>query len=179
MCRLLPSQELSPGELVGWFRGVDRSLLLQGWRNRAFRTPSACSCTCCAASRCAGTRAGVGRRAQAAFLTCLYLAYSYMGNEISLPAQALPSWSPTRSASGNAACASSSGSSPQMLRLNADPTSSRRSSRPQERGRGLRQRREGYTQRGWRRDPSLTPSSSAARDSCAAGAKHWTMNLDR
>ena len=27
--------------------------------------------------------------------------------------------------------------------------------------------------------PAASSSSSAARDSCATGAKHWTMNLDR
>lgn len=79
-------KELSPGELVGWFRGVDRSLLLQGWQDQAFITPANLVFVyllCRESLR--GDELASAAELQAAFLTCLYLAYSYMGNEISYP----------------------------------------------------------------------------------------------
>uniref|UniRef100_A0A8V5FV43 Uncharacterized protein n=1 Tax=Melopsittacus undulatus TaxID=13146 RepID=A0A8V5FV43_MELUD len=79
-------KELSPGELISWFRSVDRSLLLQGWQDQGFITPANLVFVyllCREALR--GEDIGTQAELQAAFLTCLYLAYSYMGNEISYP----------------------------------------------------------------------------------------------
>ncbi|XP_015284371.1 PREDICTED: cyclin-dependent kinase 5 activator 2-like, partial [Gekko japonicus] len=79
-------KELSPGELIGWFRSVDRSLLLQGWQDQGFITPANLVFVyllCREALQ--GDQIGSQAELQAAFLTCLYLAYSYMGNEISYP----------------------------------------------------------------------------------------------
>uniref|UniRef100_A0A8C3NU63 Cyclin-dependent kinase 5 activator n=1 Tax=Cyanoderma ruficeps TaxID=181631 RepID=A0A8C3NU63_9PASS len=79
-------KELSPGELISWFRSVDRSLLLQGWQDQGFITPANLVFVyllCREALR--GEDIGSQAELQAAFLTCLYLAYSYMGNEISYP----------------------------------------------------------------------------------------------
>nr|XP_021147588.1 cyclin-dependent kinase 5 activator 2 [Columba livia] len=77
---------LSPGELISWFRSVDRSLLLQGWQDQGFITPAKKKIVyllCREALR--GEDIGSQAELQATFLTCLYLAYSYMGNEISYP----------------------------------------------------------------------------------------------
>ncbi|XP_066465788.1 cyclin-dependent kinase 5 activator 2 [Tiliqua scincoides] len=79
-------KELSPGELIGWFRSVDRSLLLQGWQDQGFITPANLVFVyllCREALQ--GDQIGSPAELQASFLTCLYLAYSYMGNEISYP----------------------------------------------------------------------------------------------
>ncbi|NXS67247.1 CD5R2 kinase, partial [Pandion haliaetus] len=72
--------------LISWFRSVDRSLLLQGWQDQGFITPANLVFVyllCREALR--GEDIGSQAELQAAFLTCLYLAYSYMGNEISYP----------------------------------------------------------------------------------------------
>lgn len=79
-------KDLSPGELIGWFRSVDRSLLLQGWQDQGFITPANLVFVyllCREALQ--GDKIGTPSELQASFLTCLYLAYSYMGNEISYP----------------------------------------------------------------------------------------------
>ncbi|XP_026521108.1 cyclin-dependent kinase 5 activator 2 [Pseudonaja textilis] len=79
-------KDLSPGELIGWFRSVDRSLLLQGWQDQGFITPANLVFVyllCREALQ--GDQIGSQAELQASFLTCLYLAYSYMGNEISYP----------------------------------------------------------------------------------------------
>ncbi|XP_061465322.1 cyclin-dependent kinase 5 activator 2 [Rhineura floridana] len=79
-------KELSPGEVIGWFRSVDRSLLLQGWQDQGFITPANLVFVyllCREALQ--GDQIGSPAELQASFLTCLYLAYSYMGNEISYP----------------------------------------------------------------------------------------------
>uniref|UniRef100_A0A2K5UH13 Uncharacterized protein n=1 Tax=Macaca fascicularis TaxID=9541 RepID=A0A2K5UH13_MACFA len=117
-------------------------------------------------------RAGVGRRA-AGRLPHLPLPRLLLhGQRDLLPTQALP-----RGARQGALLAALP--APHPAAQPADAAAQRRPpllhaglSRPQERGRGRRQRR-GPTERG------ASAASSAARDSCAAGAKHWTMNLDR
>ncbi|XP_075789056.1 cyclin-dependent kinase 5 activator 2 [Pelodiscus sinensis] len=79
-------KELSPGELIAWFRSVDRALLLQGWQDQGFITPANLVFVyllCREALR--GEEIGSPAELQAAFLTCLYLAYSYLGHEISYP----------------------------------------------------------------------------------------------
>ncbi|XP_019342525.2 cyclin-dependent kinase 5 activator 2 [Alligator mississippiensis] len=79
-------KELSPGEPAAWFRAVDRALLLQGWQEQGFITPANLVFVyllCREALR--GDELGSAAELQAAFLTCLYLAYSYLGNEISYP----------------------------------------------------------------------------------------------
>ncbi|EGW11878.1 Cyclin-dependent kinase 5 activator 2 [Cricetulus griseus] len=65
--------------------------------------------------------------------------------------------------------------SPQMLRLNADPHFFTQVFQD------LKNEGEAAASTGGPPSggASTTSSSSTARDSCAAGAKHWTMNLDR
>ncbi|XP_069472960.1 cyclin-dependent kinase 5 activator 2 [Ambystoma mexicanum] len=79
-------KELTPGELIAWFRGVDRSLLLQGWQDQGFITPANLVFVYLLCREAlSGDELGTAGELRAAFLTCLYLAYSYMGNEISYP----------------------------------------------------------------------------------------------
>nr|XP_033800029.1 cyclin-dependent kinase 5 activator 2 [Geotrypetes seraphini] len=78
-------KELSPAEVAGWFRAVDRALLLQGWQEQGFISPANLVFVYLLCREAVGTELGSAAELHAAFLTCLYLAYSYMGNEISYP----------------------------------------------------------------------------------------------
>ncbi|KAJ3609247.1 hypothetical protein NHX12_023771, partial [Muraenolepis orangiensis] len=83
-CHRLP--RLSPGEPALWLRAVDRALLLQGWQDQAFVTPANVVFVymlCRQVVR--GDRVASERELRATLLTCLYLSYAYMGNEISYP----------------------------------------------------------------------------------------------
>uniref|UniRef100_A0A2K6TRL7 Cyclin-dependent kinase 5 activator n=1 Tax=Saimiri boliviensis boliviensis TaxID=39432 RepID=A0A2K6TRL7_SAIBB len=161
-------KELSPGELVGWFRGVDRSLLLQGWQDQAFITPANLVFVyllCRESLR--GDELASAAELQAAFLTCLYLAYSYMGNEISYPLKPFLV-EPDKERFWQRCLRLIQRLSPQMLRLNADPHF-------------FTQVFQDLKNEGEAAASGGGPASGGApaRDSCAAGAKHWTMNLDR
>ncbi|CAI9553996.1 unnamed protein product [Staurois parvus] len=78
-------KELNPGEPTMWFRNVDRSLLLQGWQDQGFITPANLVFVYLLCREAIGDELSSEYELQACFLTCLYLAYSYMGNEISYP----------------------------------------------------------------------------------------------
>ncbi|KAM8933687.1 cyclin-dependent kinase 5 activator 2 [Pelodytes ibericus] len=78
-------KELSPGEPTMWFRNVDRSLLLQGWQDQGFITPANLVFVYLLCREAIEDDVASEYELQATFLTCLYLAYSYMGNEISYP----------------------------------------------------------------------------------------------
>ncbi|NXO97316.1 CD5R1 kinase, partial [Certhia brachydactyla] len=114
-------KELSPGELISWFRSVDRSLLLQGWQDQGFITPANLVFVyllCREALR--GEDIGSQAELQAAFLTCLYLAYSYMGNEISYPLKPFLVES-CKEAFWDRCLSIIDLMSPKMLQVNADP----------------------------------------------------------
>ncbi|XP_010584672.2 cyclin-dependent kinase 5 activator 2 [Loxodonta africana] len=167
-------KELSPGELVGWFRGVDRSLLLQGWQDQAFITPANLVFVyllCRESLR--GDELASAAELQAAFLTCLYLAYSYMGNEISYPLKPFLV-EPDKERFWQRCLRLIQRLSPQMLRLNADPHFFTQVFQD------LKNEGEAAAGGAGGLPSGAAPAAaSAARDSCAAGAKHWTMNLDR
>ncbi|XP_043854093.1 LOW QUALITY PROTEIN: cyclin-dependent kinase 5 activator 2 [Dromiciops gliroides] len=161
-------KELSPGELVGWFRGVDRSLLLQGWQDQAFITPANLVFVyllCREALR--GDELGSAAELQAAFLTCLYLAYSYMGNEISYPLKPFLV-EPDKERFWQRCLRLIQRLSAQMLRLNADPHFFTQ----------VFQDLKNEGEVGMGAGGPTGGGATNARDS-NAGAKHWTMNLDR
>ncbi|MBN3323956.1 CD5R2 kinase, partial [Atractosteus spatula] len=86
MCRrCFKLKELSPNEIILWFRNVDRSLLLQGWQDQGFITPANLVFVYLLCREAVSDDISSEYELQATFLTCLYLAYSYMGNEISYP----------------------------------------------------------------------------------------------
>ncbi|XP_071896873.1 cyclin-dependent kinase 5 activator 2 [Anas platyrhynchos] len=143
-------KELSPGELIAWFRSVDRSLLLQGWQDQGFITPANLVFVyllCREALR--GEEIGSQAELQAAFLTCLYLAYSYMGNEISYPLKPFLVEG-DKGRFWERCLGIIQRLSAKMLRINADP--------------------HYFTQLF-----QDLKSEGEARD----GAKHWTISLDR
>uniref|UniRef100_V9KXD3 Cyclin-dependent kinase 5 activator n=1 Tax=Callorhinchus milii TaxID=7868 RepID=V9KXD3_CALMI len=78
-------KHLNPSEPVLWFRNVDRSLLIQGWQDQGFITPANVVFVYLLCREMVDEEIASDFELQATFLTCLYLAYSYMGNEISYP----------------------------------------------------------------------------------------------
>jgi cyclin-dependent kinase 5 activator 1 len=73
------------GDAVMWLRTVDRSLLLQGWQDIAFINPANVVFVYMLVRELVSEEILTEHELQAVVLTCLYLSYSYMGNEISYP----------------------------------------------------------------------------------------------
>ncbi|XP_057708679.1 cyclin-dependent kinase 5 activator 2b [Corythoichthys intestinalis] len=78
-------KELNSGEVILWFRNIDRTLLLQGWQDQGFITPANVVFVYLLCEATLEESVASPAELQGAFQTCLYLAYSYMGNEISYP----------------------------------------------------------------------------------------------
>ncbi|XP_056143199.1 cyclin-dependent kinase 5 activator 1-like isoform X1 [Lampris incognitus] len=78
-------KRLAPTDPVLWLRSVDRSLLLQGWQDQGFITPANVVFLYMLCRDVVSSEVASERELQASLLTCLYLSYSYMGNEISYP----------------------------------------------------------------------------------------------
>lgn len=78
-------KDFQAGDAVMWLRTVDRSLLLQGWQDVAFINPANVVFVYMLVRELVAEDVGSEAELQAVVLTCLYLSYSYMGNEISYP----------------------------------------------------------------------------------------------
>ncbi|KAL3970346.1 tyrosine-protein phosphatase non-receptor type 11 [Sarotherodon galilaeus] len=78
-------KELNSGEVILWFRNIDRTLLLQGWQDQGFITPANVVFVYLLCEDTISDSTDSSAELQGTFQTCLYLAYSYMGNEISYP----------------------------------------------------------------------------------------------
>ncbi|XP_064455035.1 cyclin-dependent kinase 5 activator 1-like [Ornithodoros turicata] len=78
-------RDFQPGDAVLWLRTVDRSLLLQGWQDIAFINPANVVFLYMLVRELVDEDVSSERELQAVLLTCLYLSYAYMGNEISYP----------------------------------------------------------------------------------------------
>ncbi|XP_048049202.1 cyclin-dependent kinase 5 activator 2b [Megalobrama amblycephala] len=78
-------KEITSSEVILWFRNVDRTLLLQGWQDHGFITPANLVFVYLLVRETVTTDVDNPRELHGTFLTCLYLAYSYIGNEISYP----------------------------------------------------------------------------------------------
>ena len=72
-------------DAIVWLRTVDRSLLLQGWQDIAFINPANVVFVYMLVREILPVDIDNEHDLQATVLTCLYLSYSYMGNEISYP----------------------------------------------------------------------------------------------
>lgn len=81
-CKL---KDFQAGDAVMWLRTVDRSLLLQGWQDVAFINPANVVFVYMLVRELVQDDIACEQELQAVVLTCLYLSYSYMGNEISYP----------------------------------------------------------------------------------------------
>lgn len=78
-------RDFQAGDAVMWLRTVDRSLSLQGWQDVAFINPANVVFVYMLVRELVDGDEASKRELQATVLTCLYLSYSYMGNEISYP----------------------------------------------------------------------------------------------
>ncbi|XP_015109090.1 cyclin-dependent kinase 5 activator 1 isoform X1 [Diachasma alloeum] len=78
-------RDFQAGDAVMWLRTVDRSLLLQGWQDVPFINPANVVFVYMLVRELVDGEEASERELQATVLTCLYLSYSYMGNEISYP----------------------------------------------------------------------------------------------
>lgn len=78
-------RDFQPGDCIMWLRTVDRSLLLQGWQDIAFINPANVVFVYLLVRDCVDQNIVKETELQAVVLACLYLSYSYMGNEISYP----------------------------------------------------------------------------------------------
>ncbi|XP_078737697.1 cyclin-dependent kinase 5 activator 1-like [Lampetra fluviatilis] len=78
-------KQLSPTEPSLWLRAVDRALLLQGWQEQCFITPSNVVFLYLLCRDSVAESLATESELRATLLTCLYLSYSYMGSEISYP----------------------------------------------------------------------------------------------
>lgn len=78
-------RDFQAGDAVMWLRTVDRSLLLQGWQDVAFINPANVVFVYMLVRDLVQEDIECEQDLQAVVLTCLYLSYSYMGNEISYP----------------------------------------------------------------------------------------------
>ncbi|XP_028673671.1 cyclin-dependent kinase 5 activator 1 [Erpetoichthys calabaricus] len=114
-------KHLSPTEPILWLRSVDRSLLLQGWQDQAFVTPAnVVFVYLLCRDVIDGDLVATEHDLRAALLTCLYLSYSYMGNEISYPLKPFLVES-AKEAFWDRCLRIIDTMSAKMLRINADP----------------------------------------------------------
>ncbi|KAK5890683.1 cyclin-dependent kinase 5 activator 2b [Pseudochaenichthys georgianus] len=86
MCRrCFKLKELKSSDVILWFRNIDRTLLLQGWQDQGFITPANVVFVYLLCEDTIEDSVDTAAELQGTFQTCLYLSYSYMGNEISYP----------------------------------------------------------------------------------------------
>ncbi|KAM3724132.1 Cyclin-dependent kinase 5 activator [Dirofilaria immitis] len=80
-------RHFEPAQLVMWLRTVDRALLMQGWQDVAFINPANLVFVYMLVKNMVGNDVTIKtvEELQSIVLTCLYISYSYMGNEISYP----------------------------------------------------------------------------------------------
>lgn len=117
--------QFSASDAIMWLRTVDRSLLLQGWQDIVFINPANIVFIYLLVSHevnsTGTTELPSERSVQALVLTCLYLSYSYMGNEISYPLKPFLV-EPDRDLFWKRCLRIVDSLSPNMLRLNSDPS---------------------------------------------------------
>ncbi|KAG2464953.1 CD5R1 kinase, partial [Polypterus senegalus] len=119
----LPEAGRRPGvhQRAAQMPGVDRSLLLQGWQDQAFVTPANVVFVYLLCRHIIdGDLVATEHDLRAALLTCLYLSYSYMGNEISYPLKPFLVES-AKEAFWDRCLRIIDTMSAKMLRINADP----------------------------------------------------------
>ncbi|XP_041807097.1 cyclin-dependent kinase 5 activator 2b [Chelmon rostratus] len=121
MCRrCFKLKELNSGEVILWFRNIDRTLLLQGWQDQGFITPANLVFVYLLCEDTVADSIDSAAELQGTFQTCLYLAYSYMGNEISYPLKPFMNES-NKDVFWETSLRIINRMSAKMLQLNADP----------------------------------------------------------
>ncbi|CAD6185848.1 unnamed protein product [Caenorhabditis auriculariae] len=113
-----------PAHLVMWLRSVDRALLLQGWQDIAFINPANLVFVFMIVRDLLPDEENAILSLEdlhAWVMTCLYVSYSYMGNEISYPLKPFLVES-DRDAFWSRCVSMVTSHSEQMLRLNSSST---------------------------------------------------------
>ncbi|XP_030209489.1 LOW QUALITY PROTEIN: cyclin-dependent kinase 5 activator 2-like, partial [Gadus morhua] len=113
-------QQLSSSEVISWLRDVDRTLLVQGWQDQGFITPANLVFVYLLCREAVDADISSEAELQACVLCCLYLSYSYLGNEISYPVKPFLVEA-SRDAFWQRGLALVSSLSADMLRINTDP----------------------------------------------------------
>ena len=116
-CHRIP--DLEPSDIPTWLRGVDRALVVQGWQDIPFIMPSSVVFVYMLCREMLHDSISTVFEAQCVVLTCLYMSYSYMGNEISYPLRPFLI-EPERFAFWDRCCRIMSKLSGKMLRINND-----------------------------------------------------------
>jgi len=78
-------KDLEPSDIPTWFREVDRALFKLGWHEISFIMPSSVVFVYLLCREMLADSLTSVFEVQCIMLTCLYMSYSYMGNEISYP----------------------------------------------------------------------------------------------
>uniref|UniRef100_A0A7N6BHE7 Cyclin-dependent kinase 5, regulatory subunit 2a (p39) n=1 Tax=Anabas testudineus TaxID=64144 RepID=A0A7N6BHE7_ANATE len=118
--RCVKLKQLSSNQIIVWFRNVDRVLLVQGWQDQCFISPAGLVFVYLLCREAIDQDTSTEQELHATFLTCLYLAYSYLGNEISYPTKPFLVES-SRDAFWERALDLIERLSQDMLRINAEP----------------------------------------------------------
>lgn len=111
--------DLDPSDIPTWLRGVDRALLMQGWQDICFIMPSSVVFVYMLCREALHESITSVFEVQCIVLTCLYMSYSYMGNEISYPLRPFLI-EPERYAFWSRCCRIMNKLSGKMLRINND-----------------------------------------------------------
>uniref|UniRef100_A0A3B5MCY1 Cyclin-dependent kinase 5, regulatory subunit 2a (p39) n=1 Tax=Xiphophorus couchianus TaxID=32473 RepID=A0A3B5MCY1_9TELE len=118
--RCVKLKEFPSNRIVVWLRNVERALLLQGWQGRGFLSPASLVFVYLLCRDAVDEDTASEQELHATFLTCLYLAYCYLGNEISYPMKPFLVES-SRDVFWERALEVIERRSADMLRLNAEP----------------------------------------------------------
>ncbi|CAK8677818.1 unnamed protein product [Clavelina lepadiformis] len=116
-CHRVP--DFNPSEVGVWLRGVDHSLLVQGWQDITFIMPSSVVFVYLLCREMLPESITSAYEIKCIVLTCLYMSYSYMGNEISYPLRPFLI-EPERFAFWSRCCRIMDKLSGKMLRINND-----------------------------------------------------------
>lgn len=109
-------------QAINWLRGVDRTLLVQGWQEIAFINPANVVFLYMLLRELIDEEIEDEHELQAIVMTSLYLSYSYMGNEISYPLQPFLCERDTHEHFWDRTLKIINMLSSNMLRLNAEPS---------------------------------------------------------
>ena len=112
-------KDIEPADIPTWFRGIDQVLFKLGWHEISFIMPSSVVFVYLLCREVLVDTVTTVHEVQCIVLTCLYMSYSYMGNEISYPLRPFLI-DQERSAFWGRCCAIANRLSWAMLRINCN-----------------------------------------------------------
>lgn len=116
-------EDFDCSKAISWMRNVDRSLLLQGWQDVVFISPANIVFVFLLINS-EGSRQRISnvQGLQLLVLTCLYISYTYMGNEISYPSKPFLLDHVSKEAFWDRCLQIINSNSSNMLKINKDPS---------------------------------------------------------